>query len=236
MSFCNPVDGEDEECIIFWPVINPWSAILIVLVVVETLPAVKAIPVVINFLFGLLYLTLKVVEIDAFTSTKIVSSVNNPCVPAAETVTRFFSTLPVIVVGYEILKLWIEPVPNPTKYTNPWWRVVDAIPTKVPVVPSPTRTVDNPILSSSNFAINKDERFVKGIEDPALTVEIPIVDPPLVWYVTLSPVSNPCRGKYIVWVGTKRWVIPAPGFAKESVFPIPMPDVVPILTDSIGSK
>lgn len=179
----------------FCPVIKLWSAILIVFVDVKTLPEVNAIPVVINFLLGWLYLILKVVEIAGFTSTYTVSPLNNPCVPAVETVTKFFSTFPVIVVGYDILKLWYVPVPNPTKYNNPWCLVVDAIPTKVPVVPNPTLTVDNPILLSSSFAINNTDWFDSGIEDPPLTVETPIVLPVLVWYVTISPVSNPWYGK-----------------------------------------
>ena len=64
-----------------------------------TFPEVNAIPVVTSFLFGALYLIAKEVEIDGLISTNTVSLLNNPCVPAAETVTKFFSTFPVIVSG-----------------------------------------------------------------------------------------------------------------------------------------
>ena len=79
--------------------------------------------------------------------------------------------------GYVTLKLWNSPVPSPTKYSNPWWDVDAAAPTKVPVVPIPTLTVDNPIMSLFIFATYKIELLLNGTEDPPLTVETPIVLP-----------------------------------------------------------
>ena len=49
---------------------------------------------------------------------------------AVETVTLFLLTLPCITSGLLIsLKLWWVPVPKPTKYNNPVFLLVSAIPT-----------------------------------------------------------------------------------------------------------
>lgn len=76
--------------------------------------------------------------------------------------------------------------------------------------------------------------ILKSVDIPF--VETPMGDPPYVLYVTISPVFNPCFGRYIDLVGIVIDVNPEPGFENTMVLPIPTPDTKPIPKDSDGSK
>ena len=72
-----------------------------------------------------------------------------------------------------------------------------AIPTKLPVVPKPTLTVDNPIKSLSILATNKvspsDNVVIPlGYEAPSSKTTIPL--PVFGEYVNSSPVFKSCPG------------------------------------------
>ena len=111
---------------------------------------------------------------------------------------------------------------------------MDPIPTKVPVVPKPTLTVDIPTkfwdkdATYRSWSCGKDKDLV-----PSKTV---IWDPPLDEYLTFSPVCNWWLGRKIDWWGTNTCVAPKPG--NEKVIVVPMPGIadVPTPTDSLGSK
>jgi hypothetical protein len=68
--------------------------------------------------------------------------------------------------------------------------VVEAIPTKIPVEPKPTFTVEIPIKSSEIFATNTCDWFVRVTDVEIPFVETPIEDPVFGEYVSMSPVSN----------------------------------------------
>ena len=176
----NPVAGAVALWITFCPVISPWSDILSD--ESELIPArVKVNSPITVFLLWALYLTCWVFVMIGSTSTKTVSFRERPWVPATETVTSFLSIWPLTTFLWLVCKLWFTPVPTPTKYSNPQWDVVSAIPTKVPVVPNPTRTEDKPIKSRPKLATNT---FVPSVMIPTpavASVWTPIGDPPLSW-------------------------------------------------------
>ena len=95
--------GEDDVWITLWPVFNSWLTISIEsgwpindeVVVIPV--AVKSNVLAISFLFALLYLIGTVVLIPASTLSSTRSLCFNPCVLAAETVTKFFSIVPFTV-------------------------------------------------------------------------------------------------------------------------------------------
>ena len=67
-----------------------------------------------------------------------------------------------------------------------------AIPTNVPVVPRPTLTVAIPIRSSDSFATNSSTPSARVVPTPTFVSSSTIIpEPPLVEYVSLSPVSKP---------------------------------------------
>ena len=112
--------------ITFWPVINLWSGILIVLFVIDTSEEEKSLGLINILLFASLYLTTTVVLMPSLTSMLTTSSKDNSCVPAVDTVAVFFTINPVTTFSFAVLKLWLAPVPIPVKNNNP------------PSVPTPT--------------------------------------------------------------------------------------------------
>ena len=123
-----------------------------------------------------------------------------------------------------------------------------ARPTKVPVLPIPTLTVDKPIKLEFIFATNSFVPSTKGLVGvayvtPAViipTVDIPIPSSPskrgstFGEYVTSSPVFKSWSGRYIPLAAICTIDIPAPGFVKWET--CTNPGVKPYPTCSVGSK
>ena len=165
MLFVKELSDPLKVWITFWPVTNPWSAILIVFgIPVDEVADV--IPESLNesglntvFLFATLYFTVTVVESPELALIITVSLFNKPCVAVPTTLTKFRLISP-LITGYWVFKLWLVPIPVFKKYNKPWVPrpatslIVAPKPINPPVLPIPILTVESPIKSFDIFPTN----------------------------------------------------------------------------------